>query len=212
MNKALSLSKIAIIALVITTACYPGDDLVVSDLDIVATNYDDEYFNRNSPRTYFMPDTVGVIGDGDANDYELTRAEMDFILAQVASNFSALNYERIETVDDNNLPDVVVTVNTLVTDVTGGGCIPWWPWWGWYPWYPGWGWGPGYCYPAYVYSYTSGTLTMDMIAPATSTDQDFDIVWRAGINGLVRSNTSGNQTFVRETIDQAFDQSPYLQP
>ena len=190
--------------------CYPNDDLTLSELDIVATNYDDDYFSRKSPSIYLMPDTVVQIGDGDPNDPQLNRRQMDFILDQVERNFSALGYDRIDEATLGRQPDVVVTVSVLVTRVTGGDCIPWYPWWGWYPWYPGWGWGAGYCYPVYIYSYDTGTLVIDMITPEETVDDTFKRVWNAGINGLVRSSVDGNQAFVTQTIDKAFEQSPYL--
>ena len=188
--------------------CYPDESLTINELDIVATNYDDDYFSRVSPQSYHLPDTVGVIGDGDA---QLDRAAMDFILAQVRRNFNDLGYEEKKSIDENDLPDVVVTVSAVKVTVTGAGCIPWYPWWGWYPWYPGWGWGGGWCYPTYVYAYETGTLAIDMISPEESRNETFKRVWTAGINGLTRSDQVGNQEFVRSTIDQAFTQSPYLQ-
>ena len=189
--------------------CYPNNELTTSELDIVATNYDDEYFGRVSPSSYHMPDTIAVIGDGDV---QLEREEMDFILARIRKNFSDLGWEEKTMIDENDLPDVVVTVSSVVVKVTGTGCVPWYPGWGWYPWYPGWGWGGGYCYPTYLYSYTTGTLAIDMISPEESMDETFKRVWNAGVNGLVRSSQVSNEEFVNSTIDKAFEQSPYLKP
>ena len=187
--------------------CYPNDSLTTAELDIVATDYDEDFFNRVSLQSYHLPDTVGVIGEGDA---QLDGAAMDFILAQVRRNLNDLGYEEKSTIDDNDMPDVIVTVSALKEKFVGVGCLPWYDWWGWYPWYPGWGWGGGYCYPSYAYSYETGTLLIDMISPDESTDDSFKRVWEAGINGLIRSDQIGNQQFVRSTIDQAFEQSPYL--
>ena len=214
------ISKILGLGLMIITlySCFPGDDLHIEELDIVATDYKPLYFAANSPVTYHLPDTVGLIGIDPEYDPELTRELIDFILDQVERNFTELGYQRvdsIDTVNTNNLPDVVITVNALVVDIVGVGCVPWYGWWGWYSWYPGWGWGPGYCYPVYAYSYRSGTLTIDMVAPeefTVQTDQNFNRVWEVGINGLLRSSQAGNQTFIRESIDKAFQQSPYLEP
>lgn len=189
--------------------CYPGDERTIDELDIVATDHDPEYFESNSPATYHMPDTVGKIGGLDGA-FDLTREQMDFILDQVERNFEELGYQRIEDLSDaNNLPDVVVTVNGLTVETIGIVCYPWYGWWYWYWWYPGW-WGNG-CYPAYGYSYTTGTLMIDMIVPGpVPAEAEYDRVWEAGLNGLLRSNQVGNQQFVKESIDQAFNQSPYL--
>ena len=193
-------------------SCYPGD-ITIEEADIVSTNYVRSYFDGNSPSKYFMPDTVVVIGDATEIP-QLDRDEMDFILAQVSRNFDALGYERITKVEEGNLPDVVVTVSALVVNVKGAGCIPWYPGWGWGPWYPGWGWGPGYCYPTYLYSYDTGTLAIDMISPVAPAngDDEFYRVWEAGLNGILRSNVQGNENFVRDGVDKAFELSPYLKP
>ena len=107
------------------------------------------------------------------------------------------------------MPDVVVTVNGLTIETVGIVCYPWYGWWYWYWWYPGW-WGNG-CYPAYGYSYTTGTLMIDMIVPgAVAEEEEYNRVWEAGINGLLRSSQVENQQFVKQNIDQAFAQSPYL--
>jgi len=199
---------LAVLALV-GTSCYPGE-LTVSEADLVTVNHDADYFANNNPSTYFMPDTVGILDD-EADEEQLTREEMDFILDQIDRNFDDLGYDRVDEIDEDNLPDVVILVNALITDYRGaGGCIPWWPGWGWDPWWPGWGWGPGYCYPSYVYAYTTGTLSMDMINPDDSTPEELDRVWHAGLNGILRSSVSGNEAFVRDGIDKAFELSPYL--
>ena len=203
------------LAIITLYSCFPGDDLSVEEYDIVATDFMPVYFANNAPTKYFMPDTVGQIGINPGEATNLTREQMDFILSQVERNFDELGYERIvDALEADNLPDVIVTVNQLTVTTVGVGCLPWWGWWGWYPWYPGWGWGPGYCYPAYGYSYTTGTVTIDMLSPTESSNSDnlFNRVWEAGINGLLRSTEAGNQTFVRERIDEAFELSPYLAP
>jgi hypothetical protein len=192
-------------------SCYPESELLVDEADIVATRFDEEYFENNNPLTYHMPDTIGVIGGEDEDDQVLTREEMDFILDQVRQNLSSYGLTPLDTpFTQNNLPDVILTVENVIVTTVGAGCLPWYGWWGYYPWWPGWGWGGGYCYPTYAYSYTTGTLLLNMIDVDQSTDEEFFRVWHAGINGLIRSSEQGNQQFVTSTIDQAFDQSPYL--
>ncbi len=195
-------------------SCYPGS-ISTSEVDIVSTDYDDDFFAANAPMTYFMPDTVPKIGDEDPENVQLSREDMDFILDQIARNFDELGYTRLTDVDDQNIPDVVVLASAIVVKVTnvgGGGCYPGWGWGGWYPWYPGWGW-PGYCYPVYGYSYETGTLTIEMISPddIKPGEEVVPRVWLAGINGLLRSSASSNRDFIRRRIDDAFAQSPYLE-
>lgn len=207
---ALLLSTVLLLAGL--SSCYPGT-ISTSEVDTVSTTYDDDYFAANTPLTYFMPDTIPKIGDEDPEGVQLERATMDFILDQVERNFNSLGYTRLTDVDDQNLPDVVILTSALVSKVTsiGGGCYPGWGWGGWYPWYPGWGW-PGYCYPVYGYSYEVGTLTIEMISPddIKPGEEIVPRVWLAGINGLVRSSNVNNRDFIRQRIDDAFAQSPYL--
>lgn len=194
------------------SACYPGS-INVEETDIVATNYDPVYFAANNPQNYFMPDTVGLIGDPE-RDTVISREAMDFILEKVAQNMEDYGFERVDEIDENNPPDLVLLVSAVVQKVQGGGCMPWWPGWGWGPWPPGWGWGPGYCYPAYIYSYDFGTLTMDMIPPLEVTpaeEPELRRVWQGGLNGVLRSSTKGNEAFIRDGIDKAFELSPYLE-
>jgi hypothetical protein len=193
-------------------SCYPGDSLPIEDFDVVATNFEPEYFDNTTSNTYHLPDTVGLLGGSEGDDPELDRQEMDFILAQVRRNMDALGWTEIPEIDTTgtNLPDVVVTVDAVTTRTTSVGCAPWWGWWGWYPWWPGWGWGPGGCFPTYVSSFTTGTVIINMIDTEESTEIEFRRPWNAGINGLVRNSNQGNASFVSSTIDQAFAQSPYL--
>jgi len=81
----------------------------------------------------------------------------------------------------------------------------WYDYWCWYyPYYCGWGWGWGY--PS-VSSYTTGTLLMTLVADGDDYVEPFR-VWSAAANGLLSG--AYNTDRVLKTIDQAFEQSPYL--
>ena len=115
-----------------------------------------------------------------------------------------LGYTKVNTIDENNLPDLIITAQALATtyadiDIIWDG---WYDWWGYYdPFYPGW-------YPVY-YEWTEGTIFIEMGDANTldEEEQQIDIVWGAGINGLVRGSQSGNIQFINDQIDEAFDQS-----
>ncbi len=200
------------------SSCYPGGVETTSELDIIYTNYDDDYFAGNSPRTYYMPDSVVVLFDpnnNDPGDIELPPATERLILSKIAENFSELGYTRLDDLEENNLPDVVVIAEVARNRFTGGGCYyPWYPGWGWGGWYPGWGWGPGWGYPCYpqYYSYETGTLAWQMIDPDESDEVNeiLGVVWTAAINGLLRSSNNSTNQVISAGIDQAFEQSPYL--
>ncbi len=215
------MEKIKIILLIIPgmllmlSGCYPGGPEYTSDYDLVATDYSPDYWNANSPATYFMPDSLGWIIDRENIDNidSLTRDYDEFILGEVERNLAALGYERIETLNRNNPPDVFVFTQALAVKNTSVSYIPWYPWYGGY--WPGWGgYWPGYGWGGtpVVYSYSTGTVLIEM-GDALNIDEEqklVNIVWTAAIDGLLRSSTASNQQFVSQSIDQAFNQSLYL--
>ena len=194
--------------------CYPGGPEYTSDYDLVGTDYTPEYWSANTPTTYFMPDSLGWIVDREhlENIEDLTRDYDEFILDEVATNLSALGYQRVDSIDVANPPDVFVFTQALAVKNTTISYIPWYPWYGGY--YPGWGgYWPGYGggYPV-SYSYTTGTVLIEM-GDALNIDEEqklINIVWTGAIDGLLRSSSASNQQFVAQNIAQAFNQSPYL--
>ena len=101
--------------------------------------------------------------------------------------------------EDEEAADVAI-LPAVWTNTTVFYYYDYWCWY--YPYYCGWGWG----YPVTT-SYTTGTLLMAM----TSYNEDLaepQRVWVGAINGLL----SGvyDVTRVKQGIDQAFVQSPYL--
>ncbi len=201
------------------SGCYPGGVETLSELDTVFTNYDEAYFAANNPQTYFMPDSIVVLFDPNnrnQGNIDFPAATERLILERIERNLSDLGYTRLEGISENNLPDVVVLAEVARNQYTGGGCYyPWYPDWGWGGWWPGWGWGPGWGYPCYpqYYSYETGTVAFQMIDPDESdvAAQLLGVVWRASLNGVVRSSNSTNNQLIVNGIDQAFEQSPYLQ-
>ena len=86
----------------------------------------------------------------------------------------------------------------------------WWPGWGYYP-----PWGGCY-YPPSVGAakFRVGTLYVDMVDPKSPFEVDGEpvipIYWTAAMNGLLGSAASVASR-LNDSINQAFDQSPYLQ-
>jgi len=197
-------------------ACYPGDISSVEETDVVLNIHGDNDFA--SYNTYAMPDTVVDVCTG-ADDPECENAiDIDHsydaeILAQIAARMQGYGYQRvpIDQVDENNLPDVFMLVSVSAVQRTSA--TVWWPWWGWGGWWPGWGpgWGPGYPPAVSVTRWEQGTLEMTMIDP-TDTDPDqqiFNVQWDAILTGVM-SRSGFNTARVDRGIQQAFDQSTYL--
>jgi hypothetical protein len=209
------------------TACYPGDDVSYSDLDLVTTAYDDQ-FDFKQAQTYYMYDSVVHIKDtlDDDNNVELGREFDDMILDLVKTNMSDYGYTLV-TDPENNHPDLYLTVSAMASKnyvVYQYYPYYYWGWgWGWYykdasetkgaDYYGGW-WGyyPPYWGGGYVTSYTVGSLIMNMhdVRDATPETDSIPTVWIGDINGLLGSSASTTQNRLDYNINKAFEQSPYL--
>jgi hypothetical protein len=192
----------------VLVSCYPGDDITTSQSDIVATVFDPKV-DFATKMTYAMPPNVHVVEDtvdGEPID-TLNPLTEQLILDTIRTNMNSLGFTEVPqpTLPPDQLPTDLVFVLPAVTKTTwtGTGCSYYWDdWYGSYP--PGYGW----CYP-YTYSFTTGTLLMAMTNP-NSPDKSQPI-WVAAINGLIDNTTQAQiQQRVKNAIDQAFKQSPYL--
>jgi hypothetical protein len=194
-----------ILAASLLVSCYPGDELTVSETDVVLT-----VFNENTDfatvETYAMPDTIiHLVGEDDEDD--ITRIHDQTILDQIRFNLDALGFTEVA---DPAAADVHVLTSVSVRDYTGyayyGG---WWGYWyGYYP--PGWGWYPYYPSGGVAYSYSIGTIFIIMTDPPHVTPEGNPVapIWIAGLNGLADTGTNGQR--IENGINQAFAQSLYL--
>lgn len=184
--------------IVLLGSCYPDGAEYYSDLDIVYTDYDDQ-FDFASKGVYSIPDKIvkieGELPDGEEPEYvkEPYNTQM---LQKMQSNMEALGWTKTEDPADADLVVFpAVWTNTSI--------YYWYDYWCWYnPYYCGWGWG----YPS-VSSYTTGTLLMTLTADGDDYIEPSQ-VWTAAVNGLLSG--SYNTSRVNTAIDQAFTQSPYL--
>lgn len=186
---------------------YPDSETRVEDLDIVVTHYDKSNdFSQNL--TYTIVDEVVEVDDDTTNPPDVI-TNSSLIIQQIDANMQALGYEKIP---DNNIevPDVRITaVATSTTTWFYYYYYYWdyWYWWGYYPccsYYP----------PAYpvVESYTTGTVVMQMAQfNGVASGDSVRTVWTGVINGLLNEDTQTNlKTRIKSSIDEAFEQSPYL--
>ena len=159
-------------------------------------------------RTFDVPDTVveldGIFGIDHAND--------PVIAAQVRSHFVSLGWrEKSDTVGGN--PDVVVVIGVTTRVEEGVAYGGWYGNWGTLPYWggadPAWVWGAPV--GAIPYTYEVGTMVMTMVdlrAPRRQT-KEVPLLLVAAMNGIL--NGTAVMPRVLNGIDQAFDQSPYLQ-
>lgn len=191
-------------------ACYPGDVTNVGELDLVVTVKDDTVnFRANS--TYFLLDSVFHVRDtaNPADTISISRAFDQQILNLVRTNMNSLGY----TLVSNATPDVIVGVSINATRVYQAYSS--YPWYGYpgYPWWPpvccgpGWGWPGG----VVVTSYRAGSVFLTMIDTDKSVAADSVVViWEGTINGPFEGSSADAQARLDRTINQAFEQSPYL--
>ena len=198
--------------LLTVSSCYPGSVTDVQQLDLVVTTHD-ETVVFTSFSTYALLDSVVHIDvEDNNNDSLLDRANDALILSQIRSNIEALGY--VEEADPvNNTPDVIFLVGAwaiTTTNIYAG--YPWWGWYGWYPYWPCCGPGYGWGYPTYptVVQYDTGTLAISMVNPIAPAANTLPVMWIAGINGLLSGSEAGISARITNSINQAFDQSPYL--
>jgi hypothetical protein len=205
--------SIAVIA-IFMASCYPGGPFESSDLDLVVTFYDEEA-NFQSYQTFSIIDSIIEIGDELDIDQEMVK---DIVFTSIRENMIDRGYTEVAD-PEAEAADLVFAVSALLVDVYEAYTYYdyWWGYWGWYPgWggYPGYGpgWGPGYGWGGTViYSYTLGTVLVEMLDPNNPSEEDetIPVVWTAGINGILSSGTS-NAGRLESSLQQSFDQSPYL--
>jgi hypothetical protein len=204
---------------ILLMSCYPDGGLEsIADYDVVITRYNEAY-DFGAVKTYAMPDTIlHVLADSSAKD-EISREFDDLILETIAENMEQIGYRRItDTSQQDSIPDVIMLAGVFATTYQGwsywpgwGGGWGYWPGWGWWgPGYPGYG--PGYPGVGVPYTFSTGTVVAFMFEP-DDFDPDIGLLpseWGFGINGLLGSSSSGTASRIGESIDQAFNQSPYL--
>ncbi len=197
---------------------YPDDEFRLDELDVVVTYYDTEAVFDNY-LTYAIVDSVRHAVTDTTGPPEPALALSEFVLTVIEANLDALNYEKVDNVADADMAvDVgaVLTTNVVVTPGYPGYYYPC----GFYYCSPGYGWGYpsyGYGYPYYpgptVSSYDSGTLLIDIIDlknfdPAL--DENISVLWSGIVRGVLESSESETKNRIKTSVDQAFDQSPYL--
>lgn len=161
--------------------------------------------------TYYLPDSILLIGNADKTEY-WKDADAQQIIATVAANMTAAGYSRT---DDKEAADVGLQMSYVrrVTYFVGYDNPYWW-WYYPYYWSPGyWGDWTGWHYPFAVwYGYTSGSLLIEMLDLEADREsgKKLPVVWDCFIAGLLTSSEQVNLRRTIEAVDQAFLQSACL--
>jgi hypothetical protein len=202
-RRALALVALAFVA----AGCSPGSDPEsITAFDTVTTLFSSQA-DFAGAQTFTVVDSVMHLGEPPD---DISRAYDALILSRIRADLSAIGWTEIANPGPGNNPDVAV--QTAVTTSEYSGVVYWPPYWGWYPgWgYPGYGWGWGGW--ATAYSYTTGTVLMAMLDLRNPNigSQTIPVMWLGALNGVL-GNTASSQARITNGIDQAFEQSPYLE-
>lgn len=203
-----------VIALFAVTVISCQKDPSTSDLnnDYLVYTAHDEGVDFNTFDTYYLPDSILLIGAADKTEYWKDADAMAIVNA-VAQNMDDNGYMRT---DDKTMANLGLQLS-YVKEVTYfvGHDYPYWWWYYPYYWAPGyWGDWLGWHYPYRVYyGYTAGSLLMEMInlEADQQSGKKLPIIWDSFIGGLLTSSASVNQQRTLEAVEQAFMQSPYLE-
>ncbi len=204
MNRLFSYFALVALTGIGLAGCYPGGAVFTEDLDVVYTNFNDEY-DFQSQSTYAMPDSI-VIDVKTNTSGVVTYEYMDDsyarpILARIEANMTSYGWSRVPVTAN---PDVLLAPAGISS--TNYFFSFWHNWWFGGIW-GGWGW---YFPPSFtVSSFTTGSFIMVIADP----DNDSPINrsptgWIGAMNGIL--NSRGNLERVFSGIDVAFNQSPYL--
>jgi hypothetical protein len=208
------------VMLVLIVSCYPGGPSTAEDLDIVGTSYDKE-FDFSAASSFSLPDTVIHLVTEDQED-SLDREYDNLIIGRVRDQMIAYGYKE-EPLDSQNPADVVMLISTMSSTNSVLYFDP--PWlWGYWGWWPGWSgypiapvWGPEWAlgfpagFPIYI-NYSTGTLFIAMVDPEESDleEKTLAVTWLATLNSLLSGTNPETEQRIKNNIDQAFKQSPYL--
>jgi hypothetical protein len=209
----ISLAAVFIMAALLASCTPEGAFKNEEDYDVVVTLYDKEA-DFASIRTYLMPDSVVHFEDPQNPGKEISHDYDDLILERVEYNLQAVGYRR-ENDPEGKDPDVYVLVSATSSQwqALNYSWAPRWGWWGYWPGSsPDWRFMSPYYARGGVYSFSTGTLLIDM-ADYRETEEGEDEmrgIWTAAMNGILTEESSGTPQKLVDFIDRAFDQSPYL--
>ena len=212
--KALGALLLVSAGVALLASCTPETGLkTTDDYDVVVTLYDKEA-DYASIRTYLMPDSIVHFEDPQSPGQPLSRDYDDLILERVEYNLQAVGYRK-ETDPEENDPDIIVMVSATSSQWQALN-YSWLPRWGWWGQWPGassdWYFQSPYYGGARVYSFSTGTLLIDIgdVRDSDGDPDDMDGIWTAAMNGVLTDESANPAQRLVDFIDRAFYQSPYL--
>lgn len=191
--------------LTIYTACQtvPDYDDLSSEF-IVATNKDGSA-DFGGYDTFYISDTITNIGGEDNDTIRYDDASIELVAA-VKENMIARGYTYVQRHQNPDIGMAMGVVSIVNIDYYPGW---WWGYPGWFPFY-------GDYYPYYpwstVYVYETGSLILDAYDLKNAEDnQQFRALWTFTSFGALSSSDSANLSRAVNSVNQSFEQSPYIQ-
>lgn len=173
---------------------------------LVYTNYDTGT-DFKSINSFYVIDSILIIDNSEKSTY-WNNGNSQKIVNAFEAQLATAGYEAAESIEEADAVLQLSYINNTYyfTSYNPG------PWWNTYPGYWNWG-GWGWYYPySFSYSYSTGSIIGELVdtnAPSPTNDK-LTVVWNTYICGLLNGNNlSLSRTM--EAIEQAFEQSPYLQ-
>jgi hypothetical protein len=194
---------------VVVLACRKTPDTSQLTVNFVVQTSKEPNADFGSYKTYYIADTIARITT-DPNDSLWIGPDAKQLVDAVKGNMNARGYTFVATRYSH--PDLGLGL-TVLKDLNITVMYPgyWWGYWGGCYW--------GYCgYPPYypyygpvVYSVPTGTIVLDMIdLKNAATNEKLYVPWASVMSGGLGYTSDDLQLGV-EAINQAFDQSPYIQ-
>ena len=200
-------------ALVAAAFCSCQKDPSTSDLhrDYLVYTACDSGTDFSAIGTYFLPDSILVIGNSNQTEYWKDEDALQ-IIDVVENGMNNAGYTRTDEKTSANVGLQLSYVRKATYFV--GYDNPCWWWYYPYYWAPGyWGDWAGWHYPYSVYyAYTAGSLLVEMVnldADQTG-NKKLPVIWDSFIGGLLTPDAELNLQRTVEGVEQAFVQSPYL--
>jgi hypothetical protein len=204
---------IAPVVAVLFFGCYPQEADYIEELDLVYTNYYNQ-FDFKSVGTYAIPDSVVKITgdayndpDGDGKPTFVSQQYAVAILDEIKENMAAYGWT---LVSKNSNPDMLILPSAMTTT----NIYYYYDWWYWDWWYGGgWGWYYPCCYyPAYVTGYRSGSVLIQFVdrSSLNPNNDNAKVVWTCIFNGLAEGSTASIIERIQTNIAAGFAQSPYM--
>ena len=212
-------SSAVVVALLFAIGCQKDPSTSSLQDEYLVYTASDTEADFGAIETYYLPDSILLIGtqavDGAGNKVPKYWNDADALslINTVASEMNDRGYTRLEGAE-RNMADVGFQLSYIeqISYFTGYSNPHWW--WDYpYYWTPAyWGYWGGWYYPfAVYYSYTTGSLLVEMVdlGSEQGADKKLKVLWNSYLSGLVgKSGPEINDAV--EALEQAFEQSPYL--